>query len=254
MTAVNLRSNNQTMTLKTTMPVWITGSDSNGDSRRSLPCWSSSTITSSWWLLSPVWARLFSSIIWGTCTSSIFWRLSDSCLRSWFTSSSSSTGASNVEISSPDTWFTTSSLTDFSQDSSTGIGISCLPSLTNSSSFFSSADSSAPSISFVTSSFSTWLAICLACNCSISFWNMLFPPLAPAPPLLAIFFSILFRISEHFPQAGQQKSTLFFANLFLSSLVQSKAPIAPSPFVGRKETSASRMRRMPHAGCHSSGW
>ena len=32
------------------------------------------------------------------------------------------------------------------------------------------------------------------------------------------------------------------------------APIAPSVGVGKKAISASNIKRIPHAGCHNSGW
>jgi len=56
------------------------------------------------------------------------------------------------------------------------------------------------------------------------------------------------------PHSGQHHSVLFFASFFRSSALQSRAPMAPSPGVGKKEMRASRMRRIPQAGCQDSGW
>ena len=73
--------------------------------------------------------------------------------------------------------------------------------------------------------------------------------------LLLLFLGIFFGMSAaQFPQIGQENSILFLANRRLSSLLQSREPIAPSAGVGKKLMRASKIRRIPHAGCHNSGW
>mmetsp|Transcript_16876 Transcript_16876/g.38902 ORF Transcript_16876/g.38902 Transcript_16876/m.38902 type:complete len:310 (-) Transcript_16876:353-1282(-) len=96
------------------------------------------------------------------------------------------------------------------------------------------------------------LAICANRSCSISFSNRGARDLEDVSASLD--FSGFFNKEATGPQRGQQYETDFFANRFRSSEVQSKDPTAPSAGVGRKAMRASRIRRIPQAGCHSSGW
>lgn len=57
----------------------------------------------------------------------------------------------------------------------------------------------------------------------------------------------------HSWQTSQVHSWDSIANFFRTSVGQSRAPIAPSPGVGKKERRASMIVRMPQAGCQSSG-
>ena len=55
----------------------------------------------------------------------------------------------------------------------------------------------------------------------------------------------------HFAQQYEEEDA---ARRRRSSGFQSRAPIAPSVGVGKKEIRASRSRRIPQAGCQCSGW
>lgn len=88
--------------------------------------------------------------------------------------------------------------------------------------------------------------VCIRRNCSISFWNRL--------GFASDFsFSVGNKLAT-LPHDGQQNSTDLAARRFRSAELQSKAPIAPSAGDGRKAIRASKIRRMPQAGCHNSGW
>jgi len=63
------------------------------------------------------------------------------------------------------------------------------------------------------------------------------------------------KISHIFlPHFSQKKSGVFLARTFRSLAGKSSAPMAPSPFVGINEMSATRTVRMLHEGCQCSGW
>lgn len=53
---------------------------------------------------------------------------------------------------------------------------------------------------------------------------------------------------------GQKNRCDSLANALRSALVQSRLPNAPSAGVGKNAIKASKIKRIPHAGCHNSGW
>mmetsp|Transcript_18255 Transcript_18255/g.33082 ORF Transcript_18255/g.33082 Transcript_18255/m.33082 type:complete len:203 (-) Transcript_18255:277-885(-) len=118
----------------------------------------------------------------------------------------------------------------------------------------SGATSSSSAASFFSASVSLLLSLCLLSFTACSIWS--FSISLANLGLLSFLSSPSFGSGNKAavgPHRGQQNDTLFFAKRFRSSGVQSSAPIAPSAGGGKKLMSASRMRRIPHAGCQSSG-
>ena len=121
-----------------------------------------------------------------------------------------------------------------------------------SSSFATSIPSllvSSSSLSFDT--FSSFLVVlfpsvifCNLCNSSISFEKWILDP---------SFAFVLGNKSLQFPHSAHCHDVDLAASRFRSVEDQSKAPMAPSAGVGRKLIKASKMSRIPHAGCQSSG-
>lgn len=72
---------------------------------------------------------------------------------------------------------------------------------------------------------------------------------APAPPA-----GKAGRRAAMGPQLGQHHVWDSLARARRWAAGMSSAPTAPSPLVGMKLTSASKIRRMPQAGSHVSGW
>mmetsp|Transcript_29607 Transcript_29607/g.45360 ORF Transcript_29607/g.45360 Transcript_29607/m.45360 type:complete len:206 (+) Transcript_29607:595-1212(+) len=86
--------------------------------------------------------------------------------------------------------------------------------------------------------------ICIRFNSSISLANIKFPPV-----VFVIVLDAILQILGNKDSVSPQ----FAHSLFHSIGVQSSAPIAPSAGVGKKLMSASRINRIPQAGCHNSG-